>query len=297
MTSITWSLWSGAPAALALALPACVAVESTASGTATAALGPASTTGPSATGAKPSQARALDTPGPSGSAAPAATPALTPLDGPWDEAPRRVDDASHAGPACERTAMSPRDLAVALARGHVALHATEPEENRLLGAWALAAIEGGRGAQVYAFNFANIPGREGEPMCEHPTAEEHGAPVRLRRFDSPTEGALALWSVLGDPSGPALRHIDQGQWLTFAKTLGASGFHQANGARYEAALPALALQATRTLLPALRQELASVAPPSGGPPGSPRPRRGAYSELPLTTYVSASLAPGVRLAP
>jgi hypothetical protein len=185
--------------------------------------------------------------------------------------------------------MSQRDLAVALARGHVALHGIEAEERRLLGAWALAALEGSRGELVYAFNFGNLPAIPRAPACVHPTAEEDGAPVRLRRFSSPTEGAHAFWSVLGTAEGATLRHLDRGRWAAFADAVTANGFHRAEPRRYRVGVTHLAEQATSMLLPRLRSEMRAALAASPPRPDSESQPLAAYSKLPLTVHVTGSM--------
>jgi len=184
---------------------------------------------------------------------------------------------------CARTAMSGRDLAVVLARGHVARFGREPEERRLLGAWSLAALEGHRGERLYGYNIGNLMPAKGMPSCLHPTASEAGRPVRLRMFSTPSEGAEAFWAALGPTSGPLFADLDQGRWLAFADALAERGFHRAEPERYRDGLPRLAESATQLLLPRLRGELAAREPSA-----SSTELFGAYSRLPVSVFVSKS---------
>lgn len=193
-------------------------------------------------------------------------------------------------PVCERTSMTERDLAVALARGHTARHGREAEERRLMGAWALAALEGSRGEFVYAYNFANIPRADDAPSCLHPTAVEQGAPVKLRRFMTPTEGAAAFWAALGDTSGSSLQQLDHGEWSEFASSVSRNGFHRSNAARYRDGVSRLARYGMAMVLPKLRLELLDHQDGRHATgPLKPRAFR-AYSKLPLSVFVSPSLS-------
>jgi hypothetical protein len=182
--------------------------------------------------------------------------------------PAPAETASFRALAGARTAISPREAALNLARAWRDATGTNPNPATVAVLWAQWALETGRGRSMHGNNFGGLKGNAsngGSAVLS--TREGYGESeqriqARFRTYACAADGARDYVHTLGERYPSAFAAARDGDAARFAQALAAQGYFTADPRAYRASIASLSreyLERGPDHLPALTVEEPSVA--------------------------------------